>query len=109
MMFTNKLFNIIRHLMSHFPQIEKWDDILIKKDKINWNTESKTIDKFFEEYQGTVQILESTEFKYEIKIPSGYSENNSIYLKDIVDINMIPIIIKTMEKMLGLHQTKIWI
>jgi hypothetical protein len=44
-----KAFEVIRNILIHFPIFEKWDDVFLTKNLLNWsNSKSNTILNFFE-------------------------------------------------------------
>lgn len=43
-----KAFQIIRHIVTHFPFFNKWDDVFITNNLLNWNgKDNQSIKKFF--------------------------------------------------------------
>ena len=88
---SNDLFKCIRHIFSHFPFFDSWDEVWINKSIVNWHRPGKSIDKFLEKYS------DGTEIKYRfwdsmnkemtylsIHFSSNYPEGEKIYLKDIL-------------------------
>lgn len=86
-----ELFRFIRNIMAHMPFFEKWNDIWINRNVVNWYKEGQAIDKFLRKYEGKGEI----KFRYwlpdkkkmiymSIKFPTDYSSNKKIFLKDIL-------------------------
>lgn len=88
---SNEYFNIIRHLLTHFPLYEDWDDISFNRSLIRWNKDSGKIDSFFKKNQGkeTVKFRiwdsRQKEMKYyKIGFPPKYTDDSWIWLKDLI-------------------------
>lgn len=88
---VNKYFSVIRHLLSHFPLYEEWNDFHFNRELINWEGKSKDIDKFFLENDGKEPVkfriwnIRDKEMKYyKIGFPSGYEKNKQVFLKSLI-------------------------
>ena len=89
------LFSFIRNVLSHFPIFDSWNDVYITKNIATWHTEG-SINKFLLnctkikiDKKGTVKyrIFEHSKKKMtyiSINFPEKYSDDNKIYLKDII-------------------------
>lgn len=86
-----ELFRLIRNILAHMPFFEKWDDIWINKNVVNWYKDGQAVDRFLREHEGKGEI----KFRYWIRdkkkmiylsvnFPSGYSASKKIFLKDIL-------------------------
>jgi hypothetical protein len=87
----SELFKFIRNVFSHFPFFNCWDDVWINRSIVNWNKEGQSIDKFLKKYCGKNQVKyrywEPSKKKMtylDISFPSSYTEENKVYLKDIL-------------------------
>ncbi|MBD3262661.1 MAG: hypothetical protein GF334_13495, partial [Candidatus Altiarchaeales archaeon] len=47
----SELFKCIRNVMIHMPFFDRWDDIWITKNIINWYKEGQSIDRFLKKYE----------------------------------------------------------
>ena len=86
-----ELLKIIRHIINHFPFFDKWDDIWIDKQMINWNKGKQSVDKFFSEYEGRKQVKyrfweeDKKHMTYlSINFPKNYACGDKIFLRDIL-------------------------
>lgn len=87
----SELFGIIRNIVVHFPFFEKWDDVWIRKDIVNWQREGQSIDKFLKKYDNHAQVKyrfwepKKQKMTYmSINFPKGYENGEKIFLKDMV-------------------------
>jgi hypothetical protein len=87
---VNDMFTVIRHLLSHFPFFSTWDEVYFSKTLVTWER-SGQIHRFFEKHNGgeSVQYAYREKTKNEdthviISLPSHYSNDETIYLKDII-------------------------
>lgn len=85
------LFRFIRHLVSHFPFFNSWDEIAINKGIVNWTGESGSIDKLLQKYEGHKQVkyrfweTAKKRMTYlSINFPQGYSQGGKVFLKEII-------------------------
>lgn len=85
------LFKFIRNIFAHFPVYEKWNDVWVSKELVNWQKEGLTIDRFLNKYAGHEEVkyrfweADKKKMTYlSIKFPTEYSANK-IYLKDMID------------------------
>lgn len=85
------LFKFIRNIFAHFPVFEKWNDVWVSKELVNWQKEGLTIDRFLKKYSGHEEVkyrfweADKKKMTYlSINFPKEYSANK-IYLKDMVD------------------------
>ena len=88
---ASDLFKFIRHVFSHFPFFDSWNEVWINKSIVNWNSPGRSIDKFLEKYSGRNEIKyrlwdsKKKEMIYlSINFPSGYSQGEKIYIKDML-------------------------
>jgi len=86
-----ELFKFVRNVISHFPFFDRWDDVWINKQIVNWNKEGQSVDKFLLKYEGHSQVkyrfweAEKKKMNYlSINFPSNYSEEQKVFLKDIL-------------------------
>jgi len=84
------LFKFVRNVLAHFPLFEKWDEVWINKELINWQKDGQTIDRFLKKYSGHQEVKyrfweeDKQQMTYmSIKFPEIYEENK-IYLQDII-------------------------
>jgi len=88
-----RFFEIIRHILVHFPFFTEWNEVSFNRDLILWNNKHSKIDEFLLEVEGREgfkwRIWDNKKKKmrygFEIKFPSKYKNNNLIYLKDLID------------------------
>lgn len=87
----SELFKFVRNVVSHFPFFNSWDTVWISKSLINWYREGQTIDKFLKQYSGHEEIKyrfwedKKKRMTYlSIKFPKEYTENNKIFLREII-------------------------
>jgi len=85
------LFRFIRNVVQHFPFFDRWDDVWVNKQLVNWCSEGKSIDKFLRAYSGKSAAkyrfweAEKKQLTYlSITFPKQYSDDGKIYLKDIL-------------------------
>lgn len=85
------LFKFIRNIFSHFPIFEKWNDVWVSKELVNWQKEGLTIDRFLNKYAGHEEVkyrfweADKKKMTYlSIKFPTEYSANK-FYIKDMID------------------------
>ena len=87
-----KFFNIIRHILVHFPIYESWDDIYLNKEIVQWNRCKKgEIEKFFSgdnvsrKFSYTVYALRANSYEksstIDVEIPSI---EDGFYLKELI-------------------------
>ena len=84
-----ELLKVIRHIITHFPFFDRWDDIWIDKQIINWNKEKQTADKFFGEGHKQVKYrfweADKKRMTYlSINFPNNYTNGDKIFLKDVL-------------------------
>lgn len=84
------LFKFIRNIFAHFPIFERWNDVWVSKELVNWQKEGLTIDRFLSKYADYDEVKyrcwesDKKEMTYlSIKFPKEYNANK-IYLKDMV-------------------------
>lgn len=89
---AGELFKCIRNLLAHFPFFDSWNEVYFNQNLINWVKEGMTIDKFFIHNENIGEIkyrfwsYEKETMTYlTISLPSNYSSNNNIFLKDIIN------------------------
>ena len=86
-----ELFRLIRNILAHMPFFEKWDDIWINRNVVNWYKDGQAIDRFLKKHEGKGEI----KFRYwqrkkkkmnylSINFPTGYISDKKIFLKDIL-------------------------
>ncbi len=88
---SGELFKFIRNIISHFPFFDRWKDIWINKEIVNWNKEGQSIDKFILKYEGHSQVkyrfweADKKRMTYlSINFPDNYSVGEKIFLKNIL-------------------------
>lgn len=86
-----ELFKFIRNVISHFPFFDRWEDVWISKEIVNWNQGGQSIDKFLSKYEGRSQIkyrfweVNKKRMTYlSIIFPDNYSTGQRIFLKDML-------------------------
>ena len=86
-----ELFKFIRNVISHFPFFDRWEDISINKEIVNWNKDGQSIDKFLSKYEGRDRVkyrfweADKKKMTYlSINFPSNYLTGDKIFLKDIL-------------------------
>lgn len=87
---SGDLFKMIRNILAHFPFFDKWNDVWISKELINWHKENQSIDRFFKKFCGKKKV----KYRYKITGKEGFEylsiclpvvyDDGKIYLKDIV-------------------------
>lgn len=87
-LFEYNFFNFIRHLLIHFPLYDNWNEVCFWESMINWSSNSWTMDPFLRKNQENITINISRKDKskkyFNIYLNQNYSENQEIYLKDII-------------------------
>lgn len=82
----------IRNVFSHFSLFEKWEDIYLTKNLINWTfSKNSSIDRFLKKYTGRNDVgyrfwdSNNKKMTYvKINFPNKYENDIKIYLKDII-------------------------
>ncbi len=89
-----KTFTMLRNVINHFPIFEKWEDVYISKDLLEWNnTKQNQIKTFFnteKEYKYKIYLNENNAWvpKHFITIKTPkLGKYNKIYLKDIMSLD----------------------
>ena len=87
----SELFKFIRNTIAHFPFFDRWDDIWVNRQIINWNKAEQSIDKFLKKYEGRKQVkyrfweAGKKRMTYlSINFPDNYSVREKIFLKDML-------------------------
>jgi hypothetical protein len=88
-----KLFKFIRHILTHFPYFNTWNDIYINVTLINlFSTKPQFIDRYLRENEGKQPIkyrfweeTHKTMTYVAVQFPNKYSEGGNIYLKYILE------------------------
>lgn len=87
----SELFKFIRNVVVHFPYFERWDDVWVDKDVVNWNKEGRTIDRLLTKYEGRAEVKYRVWFANQkemmylgIKFPKNYSGGEKVFLKDML-------------------------
>lgn len=88
-----KYFEVIRHILVHFPFFNKWDDVYFTQELIIWNGNHSKINSFFLDNEGKEEFKwrvwdeneKMMKYGYVIKFPNNYSKNSKIYIKDLID------------------------
>ncbi|MEZ2336040.1 hypothetical protein AB6735_10415 [Mucilaginibacter sp. RCC_168] len=89
--FMMGLFKNLRHLLSHFPLAESWNDIKFKKSWLTAFDKKSQIEKFLTLYTGDCGILSlNTPYtlnpiKVVIGIPAQFNTDGFISLKEIIN------------------------
>lgn len=86
-----ELFRFIRNVISHFPFFDRWEDVWITREIVNWNKEGQTIHKFLTKYEGHKEVKyrfwepEKKKMTYlSINFPIDYSTGKKVFLKDML-------------------------
>lgn len=86
-----ELFKFIRNVISHFHFFDRWEEVWIDKEIVNWNKEGQSIDKFLSKYEGNNQVkyrfweADKKKMTYlSINFPNRYSSGEKIFLKDML-------------------------
>lgn len=88
-----KTFEIIRHIVIHFPFFEKWDDVFITNALLNWNDkENQSIQKFFRrniDKEITYMIYTKPFDKWEPTHPVTMkvlpiNDDNPVFMRDMI-------------------------
>jgi len=86
-----ELFKFIRNIISHFPFFDRWNDIWINSQIVNWNKEGQSIDKFIKKYDGHKQLkyrfweTGKKRMTYlSVNFPYNYLVGKKIFLKDML-------------------------
>ena len=88
-----KYFEVIRHVLVHFPFFNKWDEVYFTQDLITWNGKHSKINSFFMDNEGRIEYKwriwdgnkKAMKYGYVIKFPKSYSKNSKIYIKDLIN------------------------
>lgn len=91
-----KFFEIIRHIIIHFPFFNSWNEVYFNRKIILWSWNHSKIDKFFIQNEWKEQFKwriwdnynKKMDYWYTINFPKNYSKNENIYLKDLIDENL---------------------
>lgn len=86
------LFKLIRHILTHFPYFEKWDDVWIRQSIVNlYSTRQQYIDKFLSENEDKEDLKyrfweeESKKMTYvSVTFPQDYSKGEKIFLREML-------------------------
>ncbi|AKF93746.1 hypothetical protein [Brevibacillus laterosporus] len=86
------LMKFVRNMVQHFPYFDSWDDIWIRKSLVNlYSARPQFIDKFLSKFEGHEELkYRFWEEKHKrltyikVTFPQEYSNDNKIYLKDIL-------------------------
>ena len=86
-------FEIIRHIITHFPFFNNWNEVSFNRDLILWNWKHSKIDSFLKENEGKDGfkwrvwdwINKTMKYWYTINFPKKYNNNDVIFLKDLID------------------------
>jgi hypothetical protein len=91
-----KTFEIIRHIVIHFPFFKKWDDVFITNALLNWNDkENQSIQKFLKcniDKEITYMIYTNPFDKWEPTHPVTMkvlpiNDDNPVFMKDMISEN----------------------
>jgi len=84
------LFKFVRNVLAHFPIFERWDDVWVSKELVNWQKDRLTIDRFLNKFAGHDEVkyrfweADKKKMTYmSIRFPVEYGDNK-IYLKDMI-------------------------
>lgn len=85
------LFKFIRNVIIHFPFFEKWDEVWVSEEIVNWDREGLSIDKFLNKYAGKEEVkyrfweADKKKMTYlSINFPEEYGDSKKVYLKDVL-------------------------
>jgi hypothetical protein len=88
---AKELFKFVRNVITHFPFFDCWDDVYFNRSIVNWYKENQFIDKFMSKYSKHEAVkyrfweADKKRMTYlSINFPSGYEEDNKVYLKDFL-------------------------
>jgi hypothetical protein len=86
------VFKFVRNVIIHFPFFDSWNTVWINKNLANWNKDGQFIDKFLRNYTGKDEVKyrfweeDKKLMTYlSVKFPKSYSNDEKIYLKDLLD------------------------
>ena len=87
----SELFKFIRNVVVHFSYFEKWDDVWVDKDVVNWYQKGQSIDKFITKYEGHDSVkyrmwdAKNRKMTYlSINFPKDYSTGGKVFLKNVL-------------------------
>lgn len=88
-MISGDLFRCIRHILQHLPLFDSWEDIHFTKDLINWQSDGKSIDRFFRAHENDAPIkfrvyTSNAMWYLAITLPAQYSKGGEVWLKEII-------------------------
>jgi hypothetical protein len=86
------LFTFIRHVMTHFPFFDEWDEIWLSKALVNlYSKRPQFIDRYLTLNEGHEQIkyrfweeINKRMTYVSVSFPTNYSQGGRVYLKDIL-------------------------
>jgi hypothetical protein len=85
------VFKVVRNILAHFPVFETWEDVYVRRSLVNWNRPGKTIDKFYNKYEGHDPVKyrfrhpDIKKMTYvSINFPTNYMADEKIWLKDLI-------------------------
>jgi hypothetical protein len=85
-------FEMIRHILVHFPFYKTWSDVVFDRTLITWQGRHKKIDNFMcrmdghEPYKWRIwdHTTKTMTYGYELRFPQTYKAGGDIYLQDLV-------------------------
>lgn len=88
-----KLFKFLRNVLLHFPYFNEWDEVWINSSLVNlYTTKPQFIDRYLRENEGKEEMkYRFWEEAYKrmtyitIKYPKDYSQNNKVFIKDMLE------------------------
>lgn len=90
---VEQLFSFTRHILSHFPLFDSWDEIYINYNIVNWAEPGQFIDTFLTGHKGKkdcvfqyvdfLNPIEKPPIKLQISFPR-YLIGRDIFLKDFI-------------------------
>ena len=86
------LFQLIRHILMHFPFFEKWDAVWVKQSLVNlYSSRPQFIDKFLSKNEGKEQLKyrfwEERKKKMTyitINLPNDYTKGEKVFLREVL-------------------------
>ncbi|MFA6198584.1 MAG: hypothetical protein WC734_05575 [Patescibacteria group bacterium] len=85
------LFKFVRNIISHFPFYERWNDVWVSKDLVNWYKDGQSIDKFIEKYKNHPEVKyrvwqpkKKLMTYLSINFPQKYQSDTKLYLRELL-------------------------
>ena len=85
------LLRLVRNIIVHMPFFDKWDEVWINKNIVNWYKEGQSIDRYLRKYEGHEPVKyrfwehDKKRMTYiSINYPNNYSKGESVLLKNML-------------------------